>query len=91
MRALRVEHRQHGHDPIDDGCIYDLAFAGSCPFDQRREDPDHAVERPAAVIADQVERGRGRLSRLAERGLRYGLQTMCEGGGTANVTIVEAL
>ncbi len=25
------------------------------------------------------------------RGKRYGLQTMCEGGGLANVTIVEAL
>jgi acetyl-CoA C-acetyltransferase len=28
---------------------------------------------------------------LRRRGLRYGLQTMCEGGGVANVTIVEAL
>ncbi len=28
---------------------------------------------------------------LRSRGLRYGLQTMCEGGGMANVTIVEAL
>ena len=28
---------------------------------------------------------------LRRRGLRYGLQTMCEGGGQANVTIVEAL
>jgi acetyl-CoA C-acetyltransferase len=28
---------------------------------------------------------------LHARGLRYGLQTMCEGGGLANVTIVEAL
>ena len=28
---------------------------------------------------------------LRARGLRYGLQTMCEGGGMANVTIVEAL
>ena len=28
---------------------------------------------------------------LRTRGLRYGLQTMCEGGGMANVTIVEAL
>lgn len=28
---------------------------------------------------------------LKARGLRYGLQTMCEGGGVANVTIVEAL
>jgi len=28
---------------------------------------------------------------LRARGLKYGLQTMCEGGGVANVTIVEAL
>ena len=28
---------------------------------------------------------------LQARGKRYGLQTMCEGGGIANVTIVEAL
>ncbi|WP_188053597.1 acetyl-CoA C-acetyltransferase [Sphingosinithalassobacter sp. CS137] len=28
---------------------------------------------------------------LRKRKLRYGLQTMCEGGGLANVTIVEAL
>jgi len=28
---------------------------------------------------------------LRARGKRYGLQTMCEGGGIANVTIVEAL
>jgi acetyl-CoA acetyltransferase len=28
---------------------------------------------------------------LRTRKLRYGLQTMCEGGGLANVTIIEAL
>jgi acetyl-CoA C-acetyltransferase len=28
---------------------------------------------------------------LRERGKRYGLQTMCEGGGLANVTIIERL
>jgi acetyl-CoA acyltransferase len=28
---------------------------------------------------------------MRHRGLRYGLQTMCEGGGTANATIVELL
>jgi len=28
---------------------------------------------------------------LRARGLRYGLHAMCEGGGTANVTIIEAL
>jgi acetyl-CoA C-acetyltransferase len=31
------------------------------------------------------------LHALKARGGRYGLQTMCEGGGLANVTIVEAL
>jgi len=28
---------------------------------------------------------------LKARGKKWGLQTMCEGGGLANVTIVEAL
>ena len=28
---------------------------------------------------------------LRDNGLRYGLQTMCEGGGVANVTIIERL
>jgi acetyl-CoA C-acetyltransferase len=31
------------------------------------------------------------VNALRARGKRYGLQTMCEGGGMANVTIVEAL
>ena len=31
------------------------------------------------------------LNALKDRGGRYGLQTMCEGGGVANVTIVERL
>jgi acetyl-CoA acyltransferase len=31
------------------------------------------------------------LAQLRDRGLRYGLQTMCEGGGMANATIIERL
>ena len=31
------------------------------------------------------------VNALGKRGKRYGLQTMCEGGGMANVTIVERL
>jgi acetyl-CoA C-acetyltransferase len=31
------------------------------------------------------------LSALERTGGRYGLQTMCEGGGQANVTIIERL
>jgi acetyl-CoA acyltransferase len=29
------------------------------------------------------------ISHMRERGIRYGLQTMCEGGGTANATLIE--
>jgi acetyl-CoA acyltransferase len=31
------------------------------------------------------------LNAMTQRGARYGLQTMCEGGGQANATILEAL
>ena len=31
------------------------------------------------------------LAQMRRQGLRYGLQTMCEGGGTANATILELL
>jgi acetyl-CoA C-acetyltransferase len=31
------------------------------------------------------------LHEMERRGVRYGLQTMCEGGGQANVTILERL
>ena len=31
------------------------------------------------------------LNELVRTGGRYGLQTMCEGGGQANVTIIERL
>jgi acetyl-CoA C-acetyltransferase len=31
------------------------------------------------------------VNTLRSRGRRWGLQTMCEGGGISNVTIVEAL
>jgi acetyl-CoA acyltransferase len=31
------------------------------------------------------------VNALEQRGDRYGLQTMCEGGGMANATIIERL
>jgi acetyl-CoA C-acetyltransferase len=31
------------------------------------------------------------LHEMERRGSRFGLQTMCEGGGVANVTIIERL
>jgi acetyl-CoA acetyltransferase len=29
------------------------------------------------------------IHHMRDKGIRYGLQTMCEGGGTANATLVE--
>jgi acetyl-CoA acyltransferase len=31
------------------------------------------------------------VHRMADRDVRYGLQTMCEGGGMANATVLERL
>jgi acetyl-CoA acyltransferase len=31
------------------------------------------------------------IHRMRRDGIRYGLQTMCEGGGTANATVLELL
>ena len=31
------------------------------------------------------------LNAMEQRGSKYGLQTMCEGGGQANVTIIERI
>jgi acetyl-CoA acyltransferase len=31
------------------------------------------------------------VHRMRREGIRYGLQTMCEGGGMANATILELL
>jgi acetyl-CoA acyltransferase len=31
------------------------------------------------------------INHMRDNGIRYGLQTMCEGGGTANATIVELI
>lgn len=36
---------------------------------------------PFATLLNELERVEG----------RYGLQTICEGGGTANVTVIERL
>jgi acetyl-CoA acetyltransferase len=58
----------------------------------------HPVDLHAHALRSAVERLPG-LDRLAttllgvldRTGGRFGLQTMCEGGGTANATIIERL
>ena len=49
---------------------------------ERRNGIDYSAgEEGNAVVRNELERTGG----------RYGLQTMCEGGGQANVTIIERL
>jgi acetyl-CoA acyltransferase len=45
----------------------------------------HPLGASGAILASRM------LARMRREGVRYGLQTMCEGGGTANATIVELL
>ena len=43
----------------------------------------HTLGASGAVLMTRM------IHHLRDRGLRYGLQTMCEGGGTANATLLE--
>jgi Thiolase, C-terminal domain len=45
--------------------------------------PDREI---TAAVSSQISDGAGELQRT---GGRFGLQTMCEGGGQANATIIE--
>ena len=86
---------------IDDIDVYECneAFA-SVPMAWAKElgaDPDKLnVNGGAIAIGHPIGASGGRimttlLHELERTGGRYGLQTMCEGGGQANVTIIERL
>jgi acetyl-CoA acyltransferase len=69
-----------------------LAWLAETGADPRRVNP-----RGGAIALGHPLGGSGArimttlLAQLRDRGLRYGLQTMCEGGGMANATIIERL
>ena len=86
---------------IDDIDLYEVneAFA-SVPaawLKELRADPARLNVNGGAIALGHPLGGSGTklmttlINALRARGKRYGLQTMCEGGGMANVTIVEAL
>ncbi len=86
---------------IDDIDIYEVneAFA-PVPVAWLRElgaDPERLNVNGGAIALGHPLGGSGTklmstlIYALKNRGKRYGLQTMCEGGGLANVTIVERL
>lgn len=57
--------------------------------------PDHVNPQGGAIAVGHPLGGSGAilmtrmLHRMRNEGIRYGLQTMCEGGGTANATLLE--
>jgi len=96
QRALRKAGMR-----IEDIDLYEVneAFA-SVPLAWLREldaDPGRLNVNGGAISLGHPLGGTGTklmttlINALRARGMRYGLQTMCEGGGMANVTIVESL
>ncbi|MBV9662231.1 MAG: thiolase family protein [Acidimicrobiales bacterium] len=86
---------------VDDVDLYEVneAFA-SVPLAWQAElsvDPERVnVNGGAVALGHPLGASGARLMttlvhELARRGSRYGLQTMCEGGGMANATLVESL
>ena len=72
------------------GAVLSLTLLGCTPPSEVARRP-----RPTSNLID-ISRGgvidpNALINALKARGKRYGLQTMCEGGGMANVTIVERL
>ena len=67
-----------------------LAWLAETGADQARLNPlggaialGHPLGASGAVLMTRM------IHHMRDRGLRYGLQTMCEGGGTANATLLE--
>ena len=69
-----------------------LAWAADTGADEDRLNPlggaialGHPLGGSGAVLMTRM------LHHMRDNGIRYGLQTMCEGGGTANATVVELI
>jgi acetyl-CoA acyltransferase len=69
-----------------------LAWLADIGADEKRLNPlggaiavGHPLGASGAILMTRL------ISHMRDQGIRYGLQTMCEGGGTANATIVELI
>jgi acetyl-CoA acetyltransferase len=86
---------------LDDMDVIEIneAFASVVLAWQREYEPDMARVNPnggAIAIGHPTGASGARLmatllNEMERTGARYGLQTMCEGGGQANATIIERL
>ncbi|OZY44819.1 acetyl-CoA C-acetyltransferase [Pseudomonas lundensis] len=69
-----------------------MAWARELDYDPARTNPNGgAIALGHPLGASGARLMTSLLHQLEHRGGRYGLQTMCEGGGQANVTIIERL
>ena len=69
-----------------------MAWAKELDFDPARTNANGgAIALGHPLGASGARLMTGLLNQLEQSGGRYGLQTMCEGGGQANVTIIERL
>ncbi|MBO4967419.1 MAG: acetyl-CoA C-acetyltransferase, partial [Pseudomonas sp.] len=69
-----------------------MAWAKELDFDPARTNANGgAIALGHPLGASGARLMTGLLNQLEHSGGRYGLQTMCEGGGQANVTIIERL
>ena len=69
-----------------------MAWARELDYDPARTNPNGgaiALGHPLGATGARLMTSL--LHQLEHSGGRYGLQTMCEGGGQANVTIIERL
>jgi acetyl-CoA acyltransferase len=69
-----------------------LAWLAETGADEARLNPlggaialGHPLGASGAVLMTRM------IHHMRDNGIRYGLQTMCEGGGTANATLVELI
>jgi acetyl-CoA acyltransferase len=69
-----------------------LAWAAETGADEKKLNPlggaialGHPLGASGAVLMTRM------INHMRDNGIRYGLQTMCEGGGTANATLVELI
>jgi acetyl-CoA acyltransferase len=67
-----------------------LAWLADTGADEERLNPlggaiavGHPLGASGAILMTRL------IHHMRDQGMRYGLQTMCEGGGTANATIIE--
>ena len=100
-------HVAEVHDASSSGEIAQVEALGLCAPGQAGHDAEAGATAlggrvPVNVSGGLVSKGHPlgatgaklfttMLNELERTGGRYGLQTMCEGGGTANVTIIERL